>query len=721
LLRQKDVIQPTKADNTFQESNDEPPGTPSKRRRTDSVLGRRTSYVYGAELTTKDDPNHQPMNPVSKTPDRSALLKTLRSPKLTLDDLRAPTPKPVKTKSSESMAMPLMLLHTPQQKLLYQMEAGLIPKVTNPFTSLTPSSVMDPKSKSTFLSPTSSPFKRPAFSPSIFARFKSNPGPEQPVDTSPADQPAQTPTRPSLWDPTSPFAPTSTPVKFAGTPPAAPVLTKSMTQRMTKSMDRKPLTTTSILKHLLNGNSVVLDRMCDKADNSPADKNVAPLPTAVTTTPPATSPFVATPSATTPSAPARTAKKQPTVQAQGQEHKDIISTRLLTSENKNFKINKATIPSISDESAAVTSLKVKQNPWGRPPSWTPNQPLMIDESMGAKPQFGQGRWLAAKSAGIDIPLSGSLAKTSMGSLKVSVFGRPKHGSALPLSPVSASNASLLSFSSRSFLSNSSLPSSVSGHATTQENVIREDEVLDEEEEDYDDPDNDTRGFSSPAVSPIRGSDLDMYESFAESSMMMSTRRTENERLRFHISNRSARRQCSVSVHADEPNEVESIVAELPLDQEQEAERRLFLDEPMPEYEDGDRGGGEGLANPEEDETVMNYALQPIFGGSRGSKTEGGSRRSLSNSSIPRFFSSRGSVESADLLSSDARLSHVSPDGHVSERVGRSDKEEGGGGGRRDGMEEGEEEGMMVGGLFDEKMPAGLDPNEVLWENTELFS
>ncbi|KAG9068724.1 HAUS augmin-like complex subunit 6 [Linnemannia hyalina] len=711
LLWQKDAVQPAKPDNLFQESDDEPPGTPSKRRRTDSVLGRRTSFVYDTEVATKDDPVHQPTTPVSKTPERSALLKALRSPKLTLDDLRAPTPKPNKTKNGESMAMPLMLLHTPQQKLLFQMEAGLIPKVTNPFTSLTPSSLIDPKGKSTFMSPTQSPFKRPAFSTSIFARFKSNPDPErQEEHISPADPPVQTPTRPSLWDPTSPFAPSPTPVKITRTPPAAPPV-------LTKSIDRKPLTTTSILKHLLNGNSVVLDRMCDKVDNGTV--NSAPLPTNMATVPPVTAPSVATP---------------PRFQAQREEHTEIHPVRQHADMKKAVEIKKATVPSIPDGSTAVASLKVKQNPWGRPPSWTPNQPLMIDMDMKKTPQAERTRRLAAKSAGIGAPSFGSLAKSSMGSLKVSVFGRSKHGSVQSSNAsVSASYSSLSSVSSRSLHSNFSLLSSVSGPGVAQRQLFGGADVENEEVED--DPDNDTRGFSPPAVSPIRGSDPELFKSFAESMMMSTRQRAENETPRFHIPSRPAQRQQqqqrTVSVHADEPNEIESIVAESSLDlHEQEAESRQFLDEPMPEYEDGDEegGGGEGLTRhgeAREDETIMNYALQPIFG------SGGGSRMSVSKSTIPRFFGSssigsRSSMEGADRFSSGARLSHDSHDRHLSRNEGRSEEEkvtEEEHGEVRDGMMNDSEadESMMIGGLFDEMMPEGLDPNETLWENTELFS
>ncbi|KAF8946004.1 hypothetical protein BGZ47_001498 [Haplosporangium gracile] len=713
LLWQKDAAQPTKADNFFQESDDEPPGTPSKRRRTSSVLGRRTSFVYDTEVAAKDVPIHQSKNPVSKTPERSALLKALRSPKLTLDDLRAPTPKPIKTKNGESMAMPLMLLHTPQQKLLFRMEAGLIPKVANPFTSLTPSSIIDPKSKSTLMSPTESPFKRPAFSTSIFARFKSNPGPELQEATSSAEQPVQTPPHRSLWDSTSPFALSPTPIKLTRTPPAAPLV-------LSKSVDRKPLTTTSILKHPLTGNSVVLDRMCDKADNSVVDKNSAPLPTTTVTTPRATALPVATP---------------PRIQVQREEHTDILPVCPLADKNmtvetmkERVEIKKVIAPSVTDGIAAVASLKVKQNPWGRPPSWTPNQPLMIDMDMNKTPQAERSRRLVAKGAGIGAPSFGSLAKSSMGSLKVSVFGRSKHESVQsPTASVSASYSSLSSLSSRSVLSNYSLLSSVSGPRTAQGQTFGGDDVVEVEEEE-DDPDNDTREFSPPAVSPIRGSDPDLFRSFAE-SMMMSTRRgTVNEKPRFQISSRSAQLQCqqqrTVSVHADEPNEVESIVAESSLDlQEQEAERRQFLDEPMPEYEDGDEEG-RGLARHEEtkdDETVMNYALQPIF------ESGGGFRKSLSKSTMPRFIGSRSKVEGADLVFSGARPSHEGRDGHMSRSVGRSEEEdmtekeqeEVG----EDGMvnEREVEESMMIGGLFDEMMPEGLDPNEVLWENTELFS
>ncbi|KAG0380572.1 hypothetical protein BGX24_007089 [Mortierella sp. AD032] len=660
LMWEKETVQPAKADNLFQESDDEPPGTPSKRRRTDSVLGRRTSFVYDTEVATKDDPLHQPTKPISRTPDRSTLPKTLRSPKLTLDDLRAPTPKAIKTKNGESFSMPLMLLHTPQQKLLFQMETGQIPKVSNP----TP----------------------------------------------------------------PPLRPTA-----AG---------------LTKSADKKPLTTTSALKHLLNGNSVVLDRMCDKVENSSINK---------TSDPPATTLATVTTLSTQGTATASpTATTKPSIQAPRHEHNETRPVKPLASKI----VKKAAYPRTStiDENAAVVSLVVKQNPWGRPPSWKPEAPKMID--IDNKHQTERARRLAAKGGfGIAASSNESLARSTMGSLKVSVFGRSMHPAAALQSSTSASASysSLSSMSLRSFRSDSSVPSSHSGPgiATTMHGQAMGEDDIEEEEEDAD-PDNDTRGFSPPVVSPIRGSDVERYKSITASSssslssssimksMMMSTRRQESEKPRLHIPSRSVPRY-SESVQADGPPSkvIKStpVVAEsvdLHLDQESEAERLRFLDEPAPEFEDeiSEEEVGRGMTG-REDVTVMNYALQPIFGGSGGGprgqgqgQGQGGFRRSLSKS-IPRIFGSSdsASAKGADLQASGVQLSHHHHhhDGHVSGRsslersvsgVVMVDRETG-------GIEQGEGEGesiqMMGGGLFDEMMPEGLDPDEALWENTELFS
>ncbi|KAG0216448.1 hypothetical protein BGX33_012618 [Mortierella sp. NVP41] len=681
---EKDVaVQPTKIDSLFQESDDEPPGTPSKRRRIGSLLDRRTSFGFDAEIPTKEDVVIKPTKPLSRTPDRNTMIKILRSPKLTLEDLRAPTPKPVKIKDGEPISMPLMLLHTPQQKLLFQMEAGLIPKVPNPFTTLTPSSTTDSKGKSLLMSP-NSPFKRPAFASSIFSRFNSDPaGQDKLEDRSGMDLRKQSPPR-SLWDLSSPFAPSPTPVKTTRTPPAAPV--------RTGSKDKKPLTTTSILNHLLNGNSVVLDRVCNKTGSGSVDKSVSDVTSSTRVTLPN--------------------------QTERQEHKETRSvhqpvTRSVETKPTHVVVMKATVPAVTDENAAVVSLKVKQNPWGRPPSWKPKSPRMID--MDKKRHAERTQRLAAKGAGIPAPVFDSLAKSSLGSLKVSVFGRPKNG-AVPSSSSFVSHSSLSSLSSRSFRSDSSLPSSLSGPgnaAMTQgQGMVGEDIVV--AEDDDDDPDNDAREFSPPPVSPIRGSDSEIYKSFAD-SMMMSTR-AESEQPKFNIPTRSVQPRAAASVVVDRPVElsvVESIEAEsLEQQQQREAERRRYLDEPMPEYEGG------------EDETVLNYALQPIFGGGGGG--QGSFRKSLPMS-MPRSFgnSSSNSKESGDLPVVGRRLSHGDGQtiGRVSGRVGRSEEEEENGGREEEEAgEAGEGDGMLqIGGLFDEVMPEGLDPHEALWEITELFS
>lgn len=103
----------------------------------------------------------------------------------------------------------------------------------------------------------------------------------------------------------------------------------------------------------------------------------------------------------------------------------------------------------------------------------------------------------------------------------------------------------------------------------------------------------------------------------------------------------------------------------------EQERQRILDGPMEEFRS--RHG--------EDETVMNTALQSIFDGSSSFKQ--GSRKAETPTS-------RGPLQLSDSQGSAAGL--------------HFDENDGGG-----------------GGLFDERMPDGLDLNEALWENTEVFS
>ncbi|KAF9921123.1 hypothetical protein FBU30_008886 [Linnemannia zychae] len=584
-----------------QESDDEPPGTPSKRRKVDSVVGQHTSYIFDKEVPANGGQIYQPAGPITKTPDRPPSLKALRSPKMTLDDLRAPTPKSIKTKEGEKTGMPLMLLHTPQQKLLFQMEAGLIPKVSNPFTKLTPSSIIDVKGKSTSISPTGSPLKRPAFSSSIFARFKSSSGYGEQKNTSQLDHPTQTPNRTNLWDASSPFAPSPTPVKIRHS-------LQSVAPTLTKSVDKRPVTTTSIMKHLLNGDSVDLGKTRNEKENIAIGEANASRTTIEATSPVRTSPKLST-------------KVQPNVQPQYQEQNQSVSTFSSTA-----------------------------------------------------------RTAEAKSA------------------------------ALP---------------------NSNILSSAIGIETAQLQTmgIRD---FNGEEESIEDPDNnDTRGFSPPPVSPIRGSDPEIFKSFAESMMHvpMTTRQSQNERplssSQLFIPNRSIARQHTTTITVpdqDQPsrpdmNVIETLVAES-LNSEEEAERQRFLDEPMSEFDensddDADRRETTRHRETKEDETVINIELQSIFGKSRNGGYQSIFRNSRSKS-ISQAKGSNSGVDSvyydkmrhADVFGSSEHLSHDTEE-HVFKNVMED--------------EGSENESMHVGGLFDEMMPEGLDPNEILWENTEMFS
>ncbi|KAF9987010.1 hypothetical protein BGZ75_001146, partial [Mortierella antarctica] len=174
----------------FDSDLQETPETPSKRTKIDafeiSVVGRRTTSNVGLKTPVRERSVNNsladqsvPSSPSSRVLDCKRTL-AVRSPKLTLDDLRAPTPKPMKISNVDGgpagLKMPIMFLHTPQQKKLYEMlEDTEIPKLSRPFSALTPSSKSDDKFGRKSLSLKTS-LKSSPFASSIFTRFKTSSG-----------------------------------------------------------------------------------------------------------------------------------------------------------------------------------------------------------------------------------------------------------------------------------------------------------------------------------------------------------------------------------------------------------------------------------------------------------------------------------------------------------------------------------------------------------------
>ncbi|KAG0305768.1 hypothetical protein BGZ98_003598 [Dissophora globulifera] len=655
-----EIIQQKEMYNIFNIDANEPPGTPSKRRRVDSVeqelVDRRTSFAFDLEVPTKEDAT-QRYNPL-RTSQSST---TIRSPKLTLDDLRAPTPKSIKTKGVDtSISMPIMLLHTPQQKKLFEMETSQIAKPARPFPVLTPSSTSDSALHLPAISPRMV-LKRSPFSSSIFTRFEPIADPITVQDqespsrfTRPADQ-IQSTILPS------PFIVASGVKK--STPPPKASLRRS-----------RGMSTSSIVKHMLTGNSVVLDRIYGKSSDQPE----APKP-----------------DDTVP---------QPLAEAGdrgdvGEDDRDKVQESDSTSlEAPPDRPRKA----VATATVSAVDLNASRNPWGRPPSWKPSSPKMVD--MERRRQLDR----AHRSTPKPMPLSfDSLSQSAMGSLKVSVYGRASVS--IPSSS-SVSFSSSSSLSSKSFNSDSGLWASQAKGLFSQDAVQEDDNAVDIGDED------DTREFSPPPVSPIRETPLDsLFPSFGASMASTQPRATMSfaQSIRTQRKNTSGSAGGSVGVkppatapatmtktatatttesvarrRPSKPATASSAMAgylgqvenHMTQQQQHEAARNDILGQPIEEDEFMARNKNRNRGD--EDDTILNHALQPIFDGKGGS---------------------------SDSAAQEQRSVVQEFEGKAAFRHTNGDKSHG------------ESDDGIGGGLFDEVMPETLDLDEALWDTTDIFS
>jgi len=218
----------------------------------------------------------------------------------------------------------------------------------------------------------------------------------------------------------------------------------------------------------------------------------------------------------------------------------------------------------------------------------------LEESMAAK----RGRLLP--------PVFGELSKSNLGSLKVSMFGRSRN-----VSPPSSTPAS---FSSWSSMSSKSLHSDA-GPFSSQSEVGRatgpgESNVENASEDDPDDDEDNSRGFSPPAVSPLRMPRLNAHRSLTASMLSSSSRDVAG----FVLPKRIGRKADVPSKPAGRPFLGKSRERELErrddppsVVQVHDPEAKRFLDEPM--QQDPFLGRDQAL---EEDYTMLNSELQPIF-------------------------------------------------------------------------------------------------------------
>ncbi|KAG0080580.1 hypothetical protein BGZ92_000567 [Podila epicladia] len=614
--------------NPFEENEEDyMPGTPSKRRRVE--VARPLLALETKEYARDNTLNLGTTLFSPKTPE-STLARPSRFTGLTLHDLRDPTPKPSKTHdlsfgSPLDKPLPIMFLHTPQRKKLFE-------KKSAPEGILSKSPGLSPLKSNPHLSnplPTT-PTKPSVFGSSIFSRFKIGSAPD-PRDKATDHSPTK------IQKPNSAPDRRSTNINFSPKSPIKPGnLLRRLSLKIGESVETPSMGASTTVGRLLSGNSVTLDRVSYSGQEiNGAGVTEQPLST-----------FVTSPE---PHRPTATGTK---------------STRVQEAEQRFTEATPAS--NISSHPSSGTSLSTP-SPWGRPPSWKPKSPRMID--MEKRRLAERTARLAKKSGPIPLIMD-SHSKQSLGSLKVSVYGKSTN---MTYSMSSLSSRSTASGKSSSSVYNKSLD-------TLPEN----NSMLEEEDEDDEDDDDDTGRISPTAISPLKGSHIFSQSTFQPFSSMFSARsstfaqsiaqtRAPQTKTPPQSATRVSRKlpmsDLYHSIAKSRPTVSTAAATVSSSDPQIEQERQRILDGPLEEFRS--RHG--------EDETVLNTALQSIFEGSLSSKQD--SRKA-------EMPTGRGPQQLSDSQGSAAGL-------HFDEND--------------------------VGGLFDEGMPDGLDLNEALWENTEVFS
>ncbi|KAF9359401.1 hypothetical protein BGX34_008400 [Mortierella sp. NVP85] len=444
LVDDEEIVQQMGMINVF--DMDGLPGTPSKRRRVDSADekfgGRRASFSYDIEVPLNDDVNYKSKDFFSRnTPKRAG-----RSPELTVEDLRTITPKPLKTNDTDdNTTMPLMLLHTPQQRKLFGMDKDQAIAPANPFPTLTPPSTSDTELVRRAMTSAFSP-KRSQFSSSIFSRFRTGVT-LQTMKNLGSSGVTQSGGSPPLTVEASPF-----------------IVSPDTAQSPFNSrvgQDRSQTTTSSSVKHLLTGNSVVHDTVRNETSQRAE-----------------------------PSAPSA---RESTFAVDAEDERDgtnVASIRIDIREDGDDKDDgKGIVISEPSPVRPDVDFRVSRNPWGRPPSWKPKSPSMVD--IEKKRQAERALRRAAKGGRPKAPSFESFANTSLDPFRASAHGQVN---------ISVPSSSFMSFTSSSTTSSQSDSGHLGGHLR---GTIREETRSENAELESRDDGDDTQEYNSPPVSPIR--------------------------------------------------------------------------------------------------------------------------------------------------------------------------------------------------------------------------
>ncbi|ORZ13331.1 hypothetical protein BCR41DRAFT_355451 [Lobosporangium transversale] len=617
------------------------PVTPSKKPRISMLerplLAGQPPPAFELGLSTKG--NNQPsiLELTSIEPPK----KPVYFPNLTLDDLRAPTPKPTKTKDATSeTTMPIMFLHTPERRQLFQRQVGPPSKLELPFSALTPLSTSDSTQSRVITSPVNA-LSRSPLSSSIFSRFKagsslpSSKSWSQPKDTLNAVHPNQ------LVDESSPFQ-VITPSLECSISLGKPTLGKGSSGTMALS---------SVSKDLMTEDSDFHYRICSKdpwqLNSSTNDGNNSCLPS-------------------------------------GSLIKDSLNPKVdvVTFENKQNGIT--TLKKTPQRTALTTTtvdLKAGINPWGRPPSWKPKSPKMVD--MERRREADRSSRLATRAMR-PMPSLEPLSKSMLGSLKVSVYGRSRAYASSP-SPTFFSSTS--SQSSKSYSSVSNIREA-NGSMTTVDGSP----MLGK----YEINNNDTRGFSPPPVSPIHTNHSEPTF-FSESLASTGKHKDVLTESLFKAPAQSATIGKLMSTDAVPMSRsfiLQSAMISTPTTSKgsQYLAQQLFQQGQRQVNRDQFILGDESLTYGKiEENTVLSHTLGRTFNGNdtqtEDSYDDNQDRKSLHNTT----------ALTTRLGSNTSMLNY-----------------------REDDQSEYEDAEVSIRGLFDEDMPDSLDPNESLWEEDTGF-
>ena len=445
LVDDEEIVQQMGMINVF--DMDGLPGTPSKRRRVDSTdekfTGRRASFSYDIEVPLNDDVSYKSKDFFSRnTPKRAG-----RSPELTVEDLRTMTPRPLKTNDTDdNTTMPLILLHTPQQRKLFGMDKDQAIAPANPFPTLTPPSTLDTELVRRAMTSAFSP-KRSQFSSSIFSRFRTGVTLQTMKNLGSSCVSQSGGDSPPLTAEASPF-----------------IVSPDTAQSPFNSrvgQHRSQATTSSIVKHLLTGNSVVFDRMRNETSQRAE-----------------------------PSAPSVGESTSGIDVGDERDGTNTASIRIDIQEDGDDDDSQGMVISEPSPVRPDVDFRASRNPWGRPPSWKPKSPSMVD--IEKKRQSERALRRAAKGGRPKAPSFESFANTSLDPFRASVHGQVN----ISVPSLSMSLISSSTTSSRSLQSDS-------GHLGGHLRGIAGEEARSENVELENKNDDDTQEYNSPPVSPIR--------------------------------------------------------------------------------------------------------------------------------------------------------------------------------------------------------------------------